>query len=457
MKIRKVNRDGRQVQPESWHNEAWDFYSQVGELRYVANALAGRMAAAEIYVELDGERLDEPDPVLDLITPQMIRRFGINLFIAGTGYLVGVPDQDNPQDTNWMCCSTKEVKFSPGHVEVLEQRYKIEDIYIDRIWDPHPSNFIESDSPTRSALPVLRELVGLTQHVNAQIDSRLAGAGIYWIPDSILQGGTSPTEVAETDYSDNAILNAIVQGMLTPIEDRAAASAIVPLLLGAPDESISKIRFDSFATPFDENTSKLREEAIRRLALNLDAPPELLLGMGASNHWSAWLVRDEVVQVHVAPRLQLICNGLEYFYRAIKEQQGDPRAQDYELKADVGQLVQRPNRLADASSLHTAGVLSDEALREAGGFEETDSPSSEERAIKLAIGVAQGNAQLVDNLAELYGYFKNLLDGTPETGPPEPRVIQRVRTPGGQPAQPPPAPQAITEADAPPAQGEPPA
>ncbi|MFN2199309.1 MAG: DEAD/DEAH box helicase, partial [Anaerolineales bacterium] len=186
------------------------------------------------------------------------------------------------------------------------------------------------------------------------------------------------------------------------------------------NELISKIRFDSFATPFDESTKDLREEAIRRLALSLDCPPELLLGMGGANHWSAWLVRDEVVQVHVAPRLDLLCDGLSHFYRAVKEQQGDPRAQDYVLKADVSHLVQRPNRLADASQLHTAGVLSDAALREAGGFEDTDAPTTEEQAIKLAIGVAQGNAQLVDNLAELYGYFKNLLDGTPETGPPEP-------------------------------------
>ena len=34
------------------------------------------------------------------------------------------------------------------------------------------------DSPVRAALPILRELVGLTQHVSAQIDSRLAGAGM---------------------------------------------------------------------------------------------------------------------------------------------------------------------------------------------------------------------------------------------------------------------------------------
>jgi hypothetical protein len=150
--------------------------------------------------------------------------------------------------------------------------------------------------------------------------------------------------------------------------------------------------------------------------------------MGGSNHWAAWLVRDEVVQIHVAPRLELICDALTTgWYRPIMEQMGDPNPAAYVIKADVSGLVQRPNRLADASQLHAVNVLGDKALREAGGFEETDAPSSQERAIAVALQVATQNPQLLDNMSEVVKAVMAVLDGTPASGPGE---LQSAREPG---------------------------
>jgi hypothetical protein len=444
---------------DSWQAEAWAMYDQVGELRYVANAIAGRMGSAELYVEVGGKRQDKPedDPILALITSQMVERLGLNLFVGGAGYLAGLPSDSVQNDdsdgtsitpiqqsekTKWLILSPMEVQRTRNgkKVTIRDVQYVEDDIYLEKIWDPHPAHWEDADSPVRSALPVLRELVGLTQHVSAQIDSRLAGAGVYWIPNTILSSAKVPETEGQTTFSDNPVLNAIMQAMLLPMEDRSNAAAVVPLLLGAPDDAISKIRFDSFATPFDQQTKELREEAIRRLALNLDAPPELLLGMGGSNHWAAWLVRDEVVQIHVAPRLDLVCDAFTTgFYRPILEQlqkvapeslpnylkSVDPA--DVDLKADVSGLVQRPNRLGDAQSLHAVAAIGDKALREAGGFEESDAPSSQERAIAIALQVAQNNPQLLDNMAEIVTTVKALLDGTPETKPGE---VSSTRTPG---------------------------
>jgi hypothetical protein len=436
---------------EGWQEEAWAMYDQVGELRYVSNAIASRMGQAELYVEKNGKRLDDEDPVLALITAQMIERMGLNLFVGGTAYLVGLPVKDKATETLidgipaegvnpdtgeqsvWMVLSSMEVKRSGkgknAKVEIRGTKYVESDIYIERIWDPHPAIWEAADSPVRSALPVLRELVGLTQHVSAQIDSRLAGAGVYWIPNSILSSAKTPdTGKGEQSFSDNPVLNAIMASMILPMEDRSNASSIVPLLLGAPDEAISKIRFDSFATEFDKNTKNLREEAIRRLGLNLDAPPELLMGMGDANHWGMWLVRDEVIQAHVKPRLDLITDALTTgFYRPVMEQQGDPDPDSYVVKADVSSLVQRPNRLADASQLHSVNAIGDKALRAAGGFDETDAPSSDERAIALALQVASGNPQLLDNMPEIVAAVKAILDGTPETGKDQ---VSSKRVPG---------------------------
>lgn len=438
---------------DTWQEEAWSMYDQVGELQYVSNAIAGRMGQAELYVAKDGVRMDGDDPILELITGQMIERLGLNIFVAGSAWLAGLPLDDEktkdvvdddaitPQNVTanpetgkqsvWLVLSALEVKRSgkgkSAKVEIRGEKYVEDDIYLERIWDPHPAHWEEADSPVRSALPVLRTLVGLTQHTSAQIDSRLAGAGLYWIPNSILQSA-KPAEEQETTFSENPVLNAIMTAMLLPMEDRSNASSVVPLLMGAPDESIAKIRYDNFSTPFDKNTGDLQDRQIRRLGLALDAPPELLQGMGDANHWGMWLVRDEVIQAHVKPRLDLICDALTTgFYRPIKKQQGDADPSAYEVLADVSKLVQRPNRLSDASQLHTVGTISDKTLRDAGGFEETDAPSSKDTAIRLALQVATANPQLLDNLPEIVTAIVAVLDGTPQTGP---ATISSQRQPG---------------------------
>jgi hypothetical protein len=408
--------------PADWWTEAWEMYNQVGELRYVSNAIAGRIGQARLYIEKDGVEVeDEDDEILNLITGQMIERMGLNLFVAGAVWLIGRPDPETDEQI-WKVYSTVEVKTQgSGTAKIEDEQYVIEDIYMELITDPHPADWAQVDSPVRSALPVLRELVGLTQHVSAQVDSRLSGAGVYWIPNSILANPTVPLvrDAQSQTFSDNPVLNAVMSAMLLPIEDRSNASAIVPLLLGAPDESIAKIRYDTFATPFDRNTQALREEAIRRLALCLDSPPELLLGTSDQNHWSAWLVRDEVVQAHIVPRLDLICDALTTgFYRPMRAQVNPGEdVSVYEVKADVSVLVQRPNRLADASTLHAAHVIGDAALREAGGFGDEDAPTTLDTAIRLTLETALGNPQLLDNMSEVFANIAALLDGTPLTGP----------------------------------------
>lgn len=423
--------------------EAWEMYRQVGELRYVSNAIASRMGQATLYVEQDGVRVDDSedeDPILALITPQMVERMGLNLFIAGDCWLAGLPeepggDAEDPTDTtdvDWLVLSTLEVKESRGArlVEIRGEKYKRDDIYLVRVWDPHPAVWEEADSPVLSALPILRELVGLTQSISANVDSRLAGAGVYWLPNSILNSATVPEAVATQSFAENPVLNALMNAMLLPMEDRSNASSVVPLLMGAPDESIAKIRFDSFSTPFDKNVPAQIDQSLRRLGLALDAPPELLQGMGDANHWGMWLVRDEVIQAHVAPRLSLIVDALTTgFYRPIRAQQEPPGTDVsvFDVKADVSHLVQRPNRLADASQLHAVGVVSDKALREAGGFEDEDAPTNQEKAVAIALSVAQVNPQLLDNMPQIVSSVLALLDGTPQSGP---GVVQSQRLPG---------------------------
>ena len=410
-----------------WQDDAWDMYDLVGEQRYLASTLASQMSKARLYVgRLPEDPIDAPEPVEDerLIglldsfgrtaagRAQIIQRLGVNLYIAGAGWVVGLPSDDeggdegnvDPSDLDWATYSVSEVSIGQDKVTLaLDSNEKREvspdEVILIEVWRPHPRRAWEADSPTRSSLPVLRELVGLTMHISAQVDSRLAGAGLLIVPESASRAIKVASGLGEGDTED-PFTDALIEAMVTPISDRASASALVPLTVTVPDESASLFRHLTFSQALDTEARSLRDEAIRRLALGQDAPPELLLGTAGMNHWGAWLVREDVVVTHLEPPLALICDALttQYLWPLMDDLgYSEEEIHQHVIWYDVEHLIVRPNRGSDAAALHSAGVLSDTALRGAMGFDESDAP---EQAAKTDPAVEQALA-LVSNAPSL--------------------------------------------------------
>jgi hypothetical protein len=454
-----------------WQNDAWEVFDLVGEQRFLSTTLANRMGQAKLFVgRLDPEDptgepipLTKDDEAIDGVsaedimgvfsafgdTPsgrsQIITRLGINLNVAGDGYIIGFPpgliskargDEDwESKDTSvegisldalqWRALSSREVKYgSDGDVTLTIAEGKVEapadDVYMVKVWRMHPADAQMSESPVRSSLPVLRELVGYTMHAGAQIDSRLAGAGVLFVPLSAAQAvkadlGRKATEEGAdaTQVSDDPFTDSIIATMSKAIKDRASASALSPLVFTVPDDTIEKFRYMSFSTPLDAAINELRDGAIRRVALGEDAPPEVLLGTGGMNHWGAWLVREDVVNTHVEPPLAIVCDAVtEQYLHPVLRDMGltDESVENLVIWYDVSGMIMRPNRSADAKDLHAAGVISDAALREACGFDEADAPlaeqvaaeESDEKALRQAAGMkaldlAVADPQLVIN------------------------------------------------------------
>lgn len=434
----------------SWQAEAWAAYDEVGEERFLASTLSGRLSQARLYVQhkpADGPhsslRDDETDatdtapaPVAALAEAvlaalgasqqdlgQMLQRLATNLFVAGEGWLVGVPahlvpgiDTSDPTQTApspdpalsdlvWRVLAVTEVTTvaaptpqAPGRVRLnlgsdasSPVEVSTDEVYMIRIWRPHPARYWEADSPTRACLPILRELIGLTRHISAQIDSRLAGAGLLVVPSSASAALASDAADAYSNGQPDPFVSALMESMLRPIENRDDASAVVPLVVTVPDEAADKVSHLTFSSALDSGARDLRDEAIRRLALAQDAPPELLLGSGAMNHWGAWLTREDTVTTHIEPVLALICEALTSQYlRPVLLSAGLPEdtVRTLSVGYDVSALVARPNRSEEALNLHKSGAISDEALREASGFDDSDEKPLEERALMNAIALA---------------------------------------------------------------------
>lgn len=433
----RYNRSSSKMGDQTWQDDAWEVFDLVGEQRFLATTLANRMGQAKLFVG----RLDPDDPtgapiplteddeavdgvqakdIMDVFsafgdTPagrsQIITRLGINLFVAGDGYIVGFPpgliakargDEDwESKETSvegisldllqWRSLSSRELKTgADDDVKITVAEGQIEasadDLYIIKVWRMHPADAQSSESPVRSSLPVLRELVGYTMHAGAQIDSRLAGAGVLFVPLTAAQavkaelgkGLPDGQQVSEDPFTDS-----IIETMSKAIKDRASASALSPLVFTVPDETIEKFRYMSFSTPLDAAINDLRDGAIRRVALGEDAPPEVLLGTGGMNHWGAWLVREDVVNTHVEPPLGIICDAVtEQYLHPVLRGMGvtDEAIESLVVWYDVSGMIMRPNRSQDAKDLHAVGVISDKTLRDACGFDDGDAPLAEAEA-----------------------------------------------------------------------------
>lgn len=468
-----------------WQAEAWDMYDQVGEHRFLATTLAGRVAQSRLMVgwydddgdlvELDGD--NDPEEVLSILDAfgdttsgrvQMIYRMAVNLFVAGEGWMVGIPQEvidethdrmehpdqywdvfgnEVPEDSGfadvdldsivWRFLSNDEVQMNQqdetitvpiDEAATTPMEFRADRVFLIRVWRPHPRLSHEADSPTRSVLPVLRELVGLTMHISAQIDSRLAGAGVLVVPESAKRAFKESQGLSPEDNSD-PFTEALMESMTTPIADRADASAVVPMIVSAADESTDKFQHISFATPLDGDSKDLRDEAIRRLSLGLDAPPEMLLGLGSGNHWSSFLVREDTVSTHVEPVIALIADALtkQYLWPVLEQTTWltEKERERYVIWYDVSHMVVRPNRSDSAMKLYEAGALSAEAVRDSTGFAETDAPEvtpadNAERAIEKALDLVGQAPTLLESQSfeDIASQIKRMLDkATPEPEP----------------------------------------
>lgn len=445
---------------EAWQADAWEMYDLVGELRFLTNLLANQGSKANFYVgTLAPDPLDPPVPTEDADLAevllaigngpsglqQLVKRLLVNLQIPGDGWFVGIPDYLMPgadpgsrppgsdqgltvslDRLEWRMLSVTEVKIDGDKVtlslgQAADEKVEAspDALWMIRIWNAHPNKSWEADSATRSSLSTLRELVGLTMHISAQIDSRLAGAGVLIAPDSAARAAKRAANLPE-EGDEDPFTDALIKAMMTPISDRANASAYVPLVWTVPDESADHFHFMDFSKGLDVQAKDMRDESIRRYALGADAPPELLLGMDSMNHWGAWLVSEDTVRAHLEPPLALVADAFTTQYlRPVMAEMGytDAQIEQTVVWFSVEHLISRPTRGSEASQAHSEGVISDAALRDAYGFSEADAPVSSTLSPAASIAldmVAKAPSLLQDpGLSILVAQIESLFTGAP--------------------------------------------
>lgn len=441
------------INTRDWQREAWRLYDITGPLRFVVNSIAKTASKAKLFV---GEVDDSGDihvETEDLEVKQLakvplgsgesraeaIRLLCVNLQTAGEAYVVAEgwddqldgggggfhnvdsdgrsrpdsvlqPGQAGFDEDRWYVVSSEQISLlgdrviirrptlmGGGYFTPVDDR----DILM-RVWIPHPVDIDEPDSPVRSAIPDLRELEALRKREFAELDSRLAGAGIFAVPDTM----DFPRGDDATGGDLDGFLEDLGNAMSESLQDRSSAAAMVPIGIQGPAEAIENIRHITFWSELSEHILPMKDSALRMCAMSLDAPVEMMQGMGQTNHWSAWLLDEQTISTHIEPLLSQIADALTraWLEPALRRMGRDPKR--YSFAFNTASLQVRGDKTQTALELHERRLISDAALREVTDFDDALTPSAEERLRRMvedAIRIAPSTMMMDPDVRRILG------------------------------------------------------
>lgn len=437
---------------EPWQEQCWHYRYTLGEVQYAtewfSNALSRALilparydAEGTIVPIRTGPEVDELRQILGGFggASQTLKQIGEHLFVAGECYLLGRKPRGEDEeletdDVYWEIIASDLVKKRGDTWWIIyspTEKYEVQDSDdLFRIHKPSPRNKTAADSSLRAVLPSLYEIEMLSKHVIAQVRSRLASAGILFMSQETTFASPLPTaEGAEIPNGIDPFMLTLAQVMAAAIADPDSPTALMPILARVPGDQVDKQNLLQFWTELDSAVQEMRSSAIRRTALGIDLPPEVLLGTADVNHWGAWQIEESTIKAHIEPALEVICAALTRILRIVLNDR------TILCVFDTSMLRLRPNRSKEAMELWDRGEITSEALRRETGFSEADDPDEEERKDWYLRKIASGSASpemVAEALRLLTGVEMPVEDNTmresrpdpslrdhPEAGPPE--------------------------------------
>lgn len=406
---------------EQWQREAWRLYDIVGELRFLANWIGDSASQARLFVtELDdnGEETGEvEDPTISRLAlgplgtgddrDDNLRLTGIDLAVGGEAFIIVVGGTGPEEPDKWFVVTTDQIRrlgdktiinlsatgnSMSGREIVLD---KEKDIVI-RVWRPHPNAVDQADSPTRSAIPPLREVELITKREFAELDSRLTGAGVWPLPEGL----DFPREKDDPE-GIKGFMRYLQRAVAKSMKDQSSAAALVPHMFTVPDqfiEHLDKLKPITFWSELSGEIGTMKEKAIARIGNSFDIPTEILTGMAAANHWTSWAISEEGIK-RIKPYLSVIAAALtRRWLRPALVKMGVENPDKFAYAFDVAPLAVRPNRQSDALELFKEGLLSAVETVKAGGFGDNQMPTPQEEIRSLILNSMRNAPSLLPQL-----------------------------------------------------------
>jgi hypothetical protein len=418
-----------------WQKRALEYFESLGEIRYASHFYSRMLSRIRIYpgtVQSDGqiEPIEDGLPVEELERiqdpgggrSQIQGNYGRLMFITGEGVLFAA----NPQTEQevWRFLWTEEIKVDDRGrtLRVNSKGEEIEEGIAYRMWKPSPRFSDEPDAPLRAVGDICEELILLTKAVQATAVTRLTN-GLLLMPQEISPGAAEA--IGDEDPENNPFIADLIDHFTGQIENPGTAEARVPPLIEGSYEYLDRIRWiEMHDSKTDYLERDLREEAIKRLAIGLDFPPEVLLGMTDANHWTARQVVHDMWRAHGAPIADQFCSDLaEAYLRPALRDAGYPAWDKVIVAHDDADVVVAPDQSEDADNAFDRGAVSYTGYRKLKGIPEALKPSKDEHDEWLAWKLR--DPMLLDGEGPQVAPLRGPMPGPPNAanpteGPPSP-------------------------------------
>lgn len=456
----RVNAEDR-----AWQTRSWIYYEAIGEVHFAFNLVSNVISRIRFYAAAEVAPNAAPAYVGDAsdLTPGLAEaadaalrrlarnqgdmsaiasRLALNLSVPGECYLVQFPRSDRITPTgvettpeHWEIRSIDEVQVSNDRLAPVRVRSRPDSpqaewvtlpktAFIGRIWRQHPRWTALADSSMRAVLDLCDELLLVNQTFKATARSRL-NSGLLYVPDGLSASNPSfsPEAALTPDPATPALADAdefeqaLVDGMMIPIQDPSDASAVVPILVRGPAELGEKIRLINFERTFDPSLVQRSDRVLERILQGIDLPKDVVSGLANVRYSNAVQIEEQLFKAHIQPLTLLVCDALTDIYLRPALQAAGYTAQQAErirIWYDPSEVVTRPNRNQDAISNYDRYALSGRALREATGFNEDDAPTPTEVVMRLLFQKGPMTPELAESL--LRTFAPNLLESARQAG-----------------------------------------
>src|SRR3990172_985722 len=163
----------------------------------------------------------------------------------------------------------------------------------------------------------------------------------------------------DEDPQTNPFLEDWIEHTTAVLENPSSPEARVPFFLEGSYEYLDRATWESTHDPqTDYMERELRKEAVGRLALGMDFPPEFLLGITDANHWTARQVVFDMWRSYGAPVAERFGDDLaDSYLRPALQNDGFPDSQHVAVAYDDSQVVISPDRTEDALKAHADGII----------------------------------------------------------------------------------------------------
>lgn len=388
----------------------WRYYRHVPDVRYTAN-LTGRLLSMSLprleWMNNSGvwgiAPEPAPEPVLGALATiydspggleDVSRRFGQQYSVDGQawfvtynkgGHAVVESMSNNELGSNGQKFYRKV--NGNGVTKDLPRGAKAT-----RVWRRDPERSHLAETPLEALSADMETLIALNAALRARVRSRLASAGILFLPNSLVIA--SPAEAPDgTGQPNLSVTRALLEAMAAAIENPESPEAVMPIVVEGPDDAGALIRHVTLDRLIEDNEMRLRNELRDNIRDGMDAPKNIISDeIPNVNHWNQASIKMEMWEHTVAPIGDILWEGLsQVVLRPWLEKKGVDDAFRYRWRCDRDSVQIRNNQDEKTRVAIDRNLVSDTAARRRLGISEDDAPAKDEyvRMVGQQMGIPE--------------------------------------------------------------------